>query len=98
MICPLGSHGPGGDLIVAYGVHLHDVALSGNHILVESHAICVGIAPIHISLSVVVNPHRRVDVIPVLLSPHERFAKRLLEWAKGRVGNEHTNTIAVYLS
>src|SRR5574344_548349 len=32
----------------------------------------------------------------MLLSPHERFAKRVFEWAKGRVGNEHTYTIAVY--
>ena len=32
----------------------------------------------------------------MLPSPHERFAKRVLEWTKRRVGNEHTDTIAVY--
>ena len=70
-------------LIVFYGVHLHNLARSGNHVFVELYAIGMRIAPIHIRLSVIVNPYGGVDVIPVLGTPYERFPYRI---RKGAVG------------
>ena len=55
----------------------------------------MGIAPVHICLSVVVDPYGWVDVIPVFGTPNKRFAYRVFERTEGRVGNEHSDTIAV---
>ena len=75
--------------------HLHDVATGGNHILVEFDAIEIGIAPIHIGLTVIINKHGRVDVVPVLFLPDERFAQRIDKGTVGRVGHQHADTVAV---
>ena len=54
------------------------------------------IAPVHVCLTVSINPHRRVDVVPVLLLPYKRFADGVVEWSVGRVGNQHTDAVPVY--
>ena len=66
-------------------VELHDVALQGDHIVVQADIVGVGIAPVHIGLSVVIDKHGGVDVVPVFLLPYQRFAERILEGPVGRI-------------
>ena len=82
-------------LIIADRIHLHYLTFGGDHVFIETHAISMGIAPVHICLSIVVNPYSGIDVRPMFLSPYERFADRVFERAEWRVGNEHTDTISV---
>ena len=53
------------------------------------------ITPIHICLSIVVDPYGGVDIIPVFGAPYQRFAQWVLEWTEGRVGYEHADAIAM---
>ena len=56
-----------------------DVTTGRNHILIELDVIDMRIAPVHIGLTIVINEHRRIDVIPMLFLPYERFAKGIFE-------------------
>ena len=51
------------------------------------------IAPIHISLPVAVRKDRGVDVVPMLLLPNKWFAKRVTEWAVGRIAHQHADAV-----
>ena len=42
----------------------HDVALGLHHVVLELDVVELGVAPEHVGLTVVVNPHRGVDVLP----------------------------------
>ena len=53
------------------------------------------VAPVHIGLSVVINKHRGVDVVPVLFLPDERLSQRIDKGTVGRVGYQHANAVAV---
>ena len=66
-------------LIVLQLAHAHDSAAIRNHVFVQRHVVQVRVAPVHVSLAVVVNPHRRVNVFPMLLLPHERLAEGVFE-------------------
>ena len=55
----------------------------------------MGVAPVHIGLTVVVDEHRGVDVVPVLLLPYQRLAERVFERTVGRVGHEHADAVTV---
>ena len=83
-------------LIVFDFGELDDFAVVGNHVTVQLHTVQVRVAPVHVGLSVVVHPHGGVDVIPVFLLPHERFADRVCERAVRRVGHKHAYAMAVY--
>ena len=72
-----------------------DVATGGDHVFVEFHTISMRIAPEHPSLSVVVNKHRWVDIIPVLLLPYEWLAEWVFERSVRRICYEHANTMSV---
>ena len=66
-----------------YGVEYQDVALGRDHVIVQFYAVGIGVAPVHIGLSVVVNPHGGIDVVPVALIPHQRLAEGILEGSVG---------------
>ena len=53
------------------------------------------VAPIHICLSVVINKHRGVDIIPVLRLPHQRLTKRILERTIRRVGYQNADAMTM---
>ena len=72
-----------------------DVATGRNHILVELDVIDIGIAPVHVGLTVIVNEHRGIDVLPMLLLPNQRFAKGVFKRSVGRVSHQHTDTMSV---
>ena len=83
-------------LIVLWNVvKLHDVALERNHIIVEQGTIHIRVAPIEISLTVDVDEHRWVDVVPMLFLPCKRFANRVFEWTLRAVAHEHSNAMTV---
>ena len=82
-------------LVVLDMRHLHDVATGGDHVLVEFDAIEIGVAPVHIGLSVIINEHRWVDVVPVFLLPDERLAQRIDKGTVGRVGYQHADAVAM---
>ena len=73
----------------------YDVARGRNHVFVELHIIKIGVAPIHISLSVVVDIYRGVDVVPMLLLPYQRLADRVFKRTVRRVGYQHADSIAM---
>ena len=53
------------------------------------------IAPEHPSLSVVVDEHRWIDIIPMLLLPYEGLAEWILERSIWRISHQHANTMSV---
>ena len=57
-----------------FGIEYADIATGGDHILVELDVIDMRVTPVHIRLSVVVDEYRRVDIVPMLFLPNERFA------------------------
>ena len=65
------------------------------HVLAQLSPEGVGVAPVHISLSVIVGKYRGVDIIPVALVPYQRFAKGILEGTIRRVGLEHPDAMSV---
>ena len=71
------------------------LTLERDHIVVQLGVEGVGIAPIEVSLSVVVGIYRRVDVVPVALVPHQRLTQGILKRAVGRVGFEYGNAVSV---
>ena len=82
-------------LVVLDRRHLHDVARIRDHVFVEFHHIKVGIAPIHISLSVVVHIHRGVDVVPMFALPHQRLADGVFVGSHGRICHQHTDAMTM---
>ena len=72
-----------------------DVTTGGDHVLVEFHTICMRITPEHPSLSVVVDEHRWVDIIPVLLLPYEWLAEWVFERSVWRISYEHPDTMSM---
>ena len=53
------------------------------------------VTPEHPSLSVIVDEHRGVDIVPMFLLPYKRFAKRVFERSVRRVCHQHANTMSV---
>ena len=86
---------PGTLLIIFDMRQFHDVARIGNHILVQLHIVEVGVAPIHVSLSVVIDEYGRIYIVPMLFLPHERLAYGVLERAVRRIGYEHAYAVTV---
>ena len=86
---------PGSFLVGFQLAELHDFARIGYHVLVQLHAIQVGVAPIHIGLSVIVNEYGGVNVFPVLLLPYQRLADGVFERAVGRVGNQDSDAVSM---
>ena len=82
-------------LIIINMGELLDFARGAYHILVKFDIISMWVAPVHICLTVIVYPHRRIDVIPMLLLPHQRLANGVVERSIGRIGHEHSNAVAV---
>ena len=72
-----------------------DGALSTNHVLVQLDHVQFGVAPVHVGLSVVVNPDGRVDIVPVLALPDQGLVQRFLEGAVRVVGHQDGNAVAV---
>jgi len=66
-------------------VKLMNLIAVRDHIRVELHIIYIRIAPVHVSLSVVIDEHARVNVIPMLFLPYERLAERIRERSIRRV-------------
>ena len=86
-----------GALLIVFDVVVEFVylALQRNHILVEQCPIGVRVAPVQIGLSVVVNPNRRVDVVPVFLLPKQGFSQRIDERSIGRISHQHTDAMSM---
>ena len=61
-----------------------------DHFLVQLHAIDAGITPVEPSLTVVVNHHGRVDMIPAAVLV-EGLADGVTEGASGRISHSHTD-------
>ena len=74
---------------------LDDVSRVRDHVLVELYIIEVRVAPVHVCLTVIVDPYGRVDVIPVLLLPYKSASERIHEWSVWRVSHEHADSVAV---
>ena len=55
----------------------------------------MGIAPVHIGLSVVIGEDGGVDVVPVLLLPDQWLTQRVAEWSVRRIADEHTDAMSV---
>ena len=67
-----------------------DIAIERNHVFLEFGIIKLRVAPIEVSLSVVVNPYGRIDVVPV--RPRKVLAvQSILERAFGPVGHGHVD-------
>ena len=60
-----------------------------NHVVVELEVVDLRIAPVEPCLSVVVNHHRRVYVVPRSVL-EERFAYRVAERSRRRIAHSHT--------
>jgi len=82
-------------LIIGDTGKLHDVATGRNHVLVQFHIIGIGISPVHISLSVIINEYGGVNVFPMFALPYEGFAQRILIWTVWRIGHQYTDTMSV---
>ena len=82
-------------LIVLQLAHAHDGAAIGNHVFVQRHIIQVRVTPVHIGLSVIVNPDSRVNVFPMFLLPYKRFSDRVFKWSIGRIGNQYADAVPV---
>ena len=72
-----------------------DIAAGRDHVLIELDTIDMRVAPVHISLSVVINKHRGVDIIPVLRLPHQGLAKGILERTIRRVGYQDADAMTM---
>ena len=77
------------------GIKHMDVATGRDHILVKLDVIDIGIAPVHVSLTIIVDKHRGIDVLPVFALPHEGFAQGILERSVWRVSYQHANTMTM---
>ena len=75
--------------------HLYNFPRIWNHILIQFHIINIRIAPIHIRLSVIINKYGRVNVIPMLLLPNQRFVQWVFKRTVRRVGDQYANTITM---
>ena len=82
-------------LIVFNRRQLHYFAGIGNHVLVEPDSVEIGVAPVHVRLSVIVDKHGRINIIPVFLLPHQRPAYRIRERAEGRIGHQDAYAVSV---
>ena len=83
-------------LIIINMGELLDFARGAYHILVKLDVISMRVAPVHICLTVIVYPHRRIDVIPMFLLPYQRLADGVVERAIRRIGHKHSNSVTVY--
>ena len=72
-----------------------DLSVDGNHVLVQTHPVHMRIPPVHIGLAVIVDEHGRVDVLPVLLLPHERMPERILEGPERRICHQDADSMPV---
>ena len=55
----------------------------------------MGIAPVHIGLSVIIGEDGGIDVVPMLLLPDQWFTQRVAERSIGRIGHKHTDAMSV---
>ena len=55
----------------------------------------LGITPVHVGLSIIVDQHRGVNIVPMLLLPHERLADWISERTIGGIADKHAYAIAV---
>ena len=71
-------------------LQIEHFAIEADHVLLQLHAIDAGIAPIEPCLTVIINHHRRIDVIPraILI---ERLADGITEGACRRVADSNAN-------
>lgn len=73
----------------------NDFAACGNHVLVEFDVIKYRITPVHICLTVIVNPNSWVNVVPMFLLPYECMTERILERSVRSIANKDTDTITM---
>ena len=82
-------------IIVDVVIESDNAVLKRNHVIVEPGIIGMWIAPVHVCLPVVVDEHRRIDVIPVLPLPNERLPQGIAEGAVGGIADEHSYAVSV---
>ena len=73
----------------------HNAPRIGNHVFIEFHVIKVGVAPIHVSLPVVIDEYRRVDIITNSFLPYQRLADRVLKRTIRRIGYQYPYAITL---
>ena len=61
-----------------------------NHVLIQLHIITIGISPIQISLSVVIDKDSRIDIS--VFSLHKRSFQRVIERSIRTVGHSHSDS------
>ena len=81
-------------VVLDFGVG-HDGAFRVDHVLFELDHVEFRVAPVHVSLAVVVNPNGGVDVVPVFALPHKLAVQRVLEGAVRAVRYEHRDAVTV---
>ena len=82
-------------IVLRHIVQTHRIALQRNHILVQQGTIQMRITPVHISLPIIVDKHRWVDILPVLTLPYQRFPDWVFERSVWRVRYQHTDAVSV---
>ena len=81
-------------LIILNLREVHDGIRIRNHVLVQFHCLQLRVAPIHVSLVIIINPYGRVDVEPVAL-PCQRLSDRILERSEWTICYQHSDAMTV---
>ena len=85
-------------LIVGNMRKFGDTTGQRRHVVAQLCPERMGVAPVHIGLTIVVGIDAGVDIKPVALVPYQRLAERIFERSIGRVSHQHTDAMTMQWS
>ena len=82
-------------VILGFGRFFDDFAGGGNHVFVQFDVVQVGVAPVQVSLTIVIDEGRRINVVPDVVGVDQPFTQGILEGTVRTIGYQNTDTTPV---